>query len=196
MFHQLDPSDFPRARPLFGAEGPGLEIHLAPQAALAGIAPASVYVNDISDPEAALVRIGYRFYLAGAAGDEGFHRGLRCLFLDEVYPQALEMGRSAYVLYYAPQGWQAPIEAMLEGKHPARVGRHYYAFRGPGRDWRSLLPPDFEVRPVDRVLLEDGQLGNLGRVRDEVLSPRATLPPGARSPACAYQSTTGRTAAR
>jgi RimJ/RimL family protein N-acetyltransferase len=166
MIHQLEPTEYEKAWPLFGV----MDYHLATQALLAGNLPGAVYVDDPSVPRTALARVGYRFFLVGFERNDGFNEGLRRLFLKTIYPQALAAGRKAYVLYYVPDRWEREIEGILDGKYPIQAPRHYYTFKELRHDWRARVPPGFAVRPVDRVLLEGERLANLDSLVEEVLS--------------------------
>ncbi len=171
MIHKLETTEYEKAWPLFRA----MDHHLATQALLAGILPGAVYVDDPSAPRTALAQVGYRFFLVGFEGNDEFNQGLRRLFLETIYPQALDVGRTAFVLYYAPDRWEGEIERILEGKHPMQDVRHYYVFKELQHDWRTRVPDGFAVRPVDRALLEGERLGNLEALVEEVLSEGASV---------------------
>jgi RimJ/RimL family protein N-acetyltransferase len=171
MIHQLEPTEYERAWPLFQT----IDYHLATQALLAGILPGAVYVDDPTAPRAAMAQVGYRFFLAGFEGNGRFNEGLRRLFFETIYPQAQAAGRVEFVLYYEPGRWGHEIARILEGKFPMRDARQYYVFRELRHDWRARVPSGFAVRPVDRALLEGERLGNLEALVEEVLSEGASV---------------------
>jgi len=166
--YRLAEADFEKVRQLFAQ----LDAHLAPQAVIAGVAPGTIYVDDSAEPCAAFLHVQQRFYLAGDPQCSDFNEGLHCLFDDVIFPEAPETGQEAFVLIYVP-GWEAAIETViLRDKFPLPDQRHTYIFRDANLkiDWRSLLKPGDAVHKIDAALLADDSLGNIGALREEVLS--------------------------
>jgi len=163
----LRPAPDPSAARALFAEMP---MHLAPQAVTGGTAPGVVYLDDPSQPRSALLRAGYRFYLAGEPRNDQFNEALRRLFAEVIYPQAHPAGEVAYSLHYPSAGWEREIEAILQGKHPLREAHRHYALTRLRHDWRALLPAGFAVRAVDDVLLREEGLGSLDALREEMVS--------------------------
>jgi RimJ/RimL family protein N-acetyltransferase len=163
--------------PLFA----GLDIHLAPLAVLSGAAEGLVWTDDPARPRAALVHTGSRYYLAGDPLSPDFNAGLRRLFADTLYPQALADGKEAFVLYYGP-GWEGPVTAeILAGKDPIQDGRQVYELDGAALqealhpDWQAQIPDGFTLRRVDAALLEEAHLMNLDEIVEEILSEGTTV---------------------
>ncbi len=169
--YELTSNEYEKAMPLFQ----GMEIHLAVKAALAGLVPAKLYVDDPNAPHSALAGIQSRFYLTGAEDTPTFHADLRRFFLESIYPEALAAGKEMFVLHYAPDPWANVIEKILEGKYPIPDRRQYYRFKEFKQNWRTLLPAGFTLRVVDRTLLETGQLQNLDGLRHEMCSERPSV---------------------
>ena len=95
LLHELKPTEYDKARPLFQA----MDYHLALNAIFEGTVCTKVYVGDPSDPQAALTSSKHRFYLAGAQGNAAFHAAVRRHFTETIYPRALAAGEAMFVLY-------------------------------------------------------------------------------------------------
>ena len=164
MIYALSPDEYDKVRPLAATLGEHLAVR------------GQVHVDDRRRPTAAFLGHGYRFYLAGAPHNEAFHDGVRRLFTERIYPQALagDRERPMFTLAYAP-GWGEIIPAILQGKHPISDQRQYYLFQQLKNDWRSLLPPGFQLRAADRQLLAEEQLANLDGLQAEMCSERESV---------------------
>ena len=150
-------------------------MHLAPQAVTGGTAPGIVYLDDESQPRSALLRAGYRFYLAGHARNDRFNEGLQRLFAEAIYPQARRAGEVAFALHYPSVDWEREIATILQGKHPMHEAHHHYALTELRFDWRALLPARFAVRAVDEDLLSEERLDGLDALREEMVSECPTV---------------------
>jgi RimJ/RimL family protein N-acetyltransferase len=166
MIHLLSPSQYPAARQLFGS----LDFHLAAPSVLEGTAPGEIYVDDPDRPGSALLHTGYRFYLAGFEHNPAFNQGLREHFFEQVYPQALTGGQVDFSLAYAPGDWEQQIPTILKGKYPMPAARQYLELKALRQDWRKMLPPGYELRPVDAALLQHTHLAHLDDLREEMVS--------------------------
>jgi RimJ/RimL family protein N-acetyltransferase len=171
LIHQLPEAAYGSVGPLFGPLGENLAL----SAFLERSAPARIYVDDPGLPRAALIWAGHRFYLAGQPDNEAFNEGVRELFADEVYPEALAAaGRPMFTLQFSP-GWEGSPPLILRGKHPMRDERQYLLFRGPQPTRRPPLPPGFALRAVDRQLLAYEGLRNLEALKEEMCSERRSV---------------------
>jgi RimJ/RimL family protein N-acetyltransferase len=149
--------------------------HLAISAILYANVPARIYVDDPSDPQAALVTTRRRFYLAGAERNAAFNADVCRLFDEQIFPQAREAEEPALVLYYAPQVWENTIGASLRTRFPIQARRQYYIFDTLRNDWRALLAPDISLRLVDEMLLARTSLKNLDALKQEMCSERTSI---------------------
>jgi RimJ/RimL family protein N-acetyltransferase len=169
--HELATIAYNKARPLFEQ----MDIHLAVQAALAGVVPARIYVDNPTVPGAALIWVQHRFYLTGAKNNAEFDQSVRQFLFETLYPHARAAGQEAFVVYYAPNDWESVVEKILQGKRLLKATRQYYAAQENKHDWRMLLPTDFTLRLVDRALLETRDLENLEGLEREMCSERPSV---------------------
>lgn len=169
--HRLTFEQFDAVSPLFRE----LDFHLAIEAVLSSVVPGQVYVDDLSSPQAALMRVENRFYLGGSPDRQVFNHGLRQLFIEQIYPQARTSGELMFVLYYSSLAWEACLAELLSDHHPMQDMRQYYACSGTVVDWRAVTEPGFDLRAIDRELLEDDRLTHIGDLRDEVCSESPSI---------------------
>jgi RimJ/RimL family protein N-acetyltransferase/3-methyladenine DNA glycosylase AlkD len=149
-----------------------MDHHLAVQAILEGSVPARILVDDPIRPQAAFTWRKQRLYLSGVVDNQGFNRALGRFLVELIDLQWQADGSDLFVLYYAPVAWELQLVEMLSASFSMRVERQYYEFRALQTDWRSLLPEGFAVRLVDRALLEQECLANLGELMKEMSSER------------------------
>jgi GNAT superfamily N-acetyltransferase len=165
--NELAAADFERVAPLFDP----LSEHLAVRAALQGSAPAQVYVDDVSAPQAALINIRRRrFYLAGRASTS-FARSLGRLFTEVIYPEARTAGDEALTLYIPGGAWETHIAAILPDKAPIATPRQSYVFRQDRQAPRAVLPPGYLLCEVDAGFLAEPR-ANREALLDELCSER------------------------
>jgi len=175
---RLEPGDYACTRELLTP----LDFHLVLQSILAGLTPATLYVDAVDQPTAVFGWSGHRFFLAGRPDNAAFNAAVRNLFVNEIYPQSLTSDTlEAFVLVYAP-GWEAAIADLLHDKHPIRRMHQYYAITpadadaAAAQDWRARTPPDFQVHAADAALLAQTHLANLDLLREEMCSERPSVP--------------------
>jgi len=171
MFHALDTAQYDRAQPLCAE----LDVHLAPQAILAGAAVGRVYVDDPARPAAALICNAHRYYLCGRPDDEAFLSGLRRHLLADVYPMAQATGEpAAFSVHYAA-GWEDAVPCILEGKEPLAGRRRYLECQVSGPVGPLPLPKGYRLHPVDAELLSEQGLAHGDALRAEMCSERDSV---------------------
>jgi GNAT superfamily N-acetyltransferase len=168
---ELEPSAFGLVRPLFGP----LDFHLAVQGILAGSVPARLYVDNSEQPQVALAVTGQRYYLAGASNVIGAADGLRRLFRETLYPQAIAAGHAVMIVHYSPQEWDATLSSIMPVENTVRAPRQYYVTHRAQSGWRIRLPEGVELRLVDKAILAEKHLKNLGLLTSEMCSERPSV---------------------
>ena len=169
MLNLIEPSNYARLQPLFARAS----IHLALAAVLDGSVAASVYVDNASHPQSALVIAGHRFFLLGRLDQPGFNQSIQEFFDQMVFPHGLAAGEELFVLYFDDSGWESSIETIFQGKYPLLAPREYYQLNLNGEPPRVDFPPDFSLRSVDKRLLASSNLAHLDHLREELCSERA-----------------------
>ena len=149
----------------------GFDYHLAVQALLDGDSPGEIYLDDKADPKSALAWTMKRFFLAGRSDSQDFNCAVRELFVEKIYPDALNKGTDGLTIFYTPEGWKAVVEEfILDGKHPINDLRHYYRCRSLKRNWREMIPAGYLLVEVNTQLLENQELANLEDLIEEIHS--------------------------
>ncbi|MFX1508121.1 MAG: GNAT family N-acetyltransferase, partial [Promethearchaeota archaeon] len=83
-------------------------------------------------------------------------------------PEAIDKNREIFKIEYSTTEWEPVLEKILENTPPFKVLRKFFTLdtlRLP--QWRDLLPSSFQVRRIDRKLLESN-IGNLQEIIDEI----------------------------
>ncbi len=145
-----------------------LDDHLLTASILAGLTPAQVFVGEPQAPTWVLAWFQHRLLLSG---DTRQAAQAGRLLQDEVLPRLRHAGLSGVVLYPGEPGWLEHLAELLPGLRCFPEQCEYYTCTRLQQDWRPLLPPGFQVIPVDAALFSAG-LGGLDELRQEMCSER------------------------
>ena len=168
----LAADDYDRARPLFQP----LDDQLATIAILDRSAPASIYVDDPVQLNAALAWTGHRLFLAGSPHQATFNDQVRTLLAEIVTPRAPASGRGIIELKVSSEDWEEPIRSViLQEQDPIKAQRQFYRFQALRYDWRSLLPAGFHVESITAELLAEARLAHLDVLKEELSSERPSV---------------------
>jgi GNAT superfamily N-acetyltransferase len=134
---------FQRTRPLYAAaafDQPGYD------SVFEGKQPARLFVDDAAAPQSALMCRSYDYFAAGVVDP-----ALRQFVKDA--PAEAEVFASPYGLVPLHHGWK---EAVIADWQAEIVGRCNFQWQigTPVYDWRTHLPADARIIPVDRAVAE------------------------------------------
>ncbi|WP_326540940.1 GNAT family N-acetyltransferase [Pseudorhodoferax sp.] len=145
--HELRPSEFHRIASLFGSLPYGPTI---PNAVIAGMGPGRVFVDDATQPTAALVYNGGACTLAGNSRSTGFGEAV-CKWLLEYH------GADYFILYADPGAWQVLLDlSLVKGVTKRRRLDFDFVpskFALPN-GWEDTIPSGYALRRIDRTLME------------------------------------------
>jgi GNAT superfamily N-acetyltransferase len=164
MLHELAGGTFARVGHLFA----GVAHHLVIPAVIAGEARGRVWVDDPAEPTLAFLwdmadGLGY---LVGRPGNAGRSEALSAFFLSTLAPEDRRYGYRRFYLHATPGVWDTTRETLLQSIVHSAQRLRFYAHTDPDRlvDWRSGLPPGFEMRRITPDLLQRSPLDNLDQV--------------------------------
>jgi GNAT superfamily N-acetyltransferase len=161
MLHKLRPAQYPQITPLFSA----LDYNLVIRSVVEGNTPAWVYVDNVDAPTAALMWDRQdAMLLAGTPESSALNSDIRGILIDQILPDARERWVPELTLCYTPAHWSDVIEQILPGFEAVLVSRSSYRLESLKIDWRSCLPEEFSLRPIDSELLSS-DLSNIDDVR-------------------------------
>ena len=168
MITVLEQQDYGRVRALYG------EWHsrLTTVAVLEGRCPGRVWVDDVERPRSALLwdHDEGELYPAGAADNVAFNRAVNELIRGPIRTEAqTNLPHLSEFTLYGQGAWQEQIEVLLEGTHPMRHERLYFALRRPRVEWQARLPGGFVMAPLDAALFGREDLEGIETLRDWVL---------------------------
>jgi RimJ/RimL family protein N-acetyltransferase len=152
MLQSLPIARYPTARPLYRRL---IEAQPMCSAVLEGVYPGKVYVDDLTQPRAALLTTyiesethGTWCFLAGEPA-QAFNRSLNAA----VYARQIIAADTPVLLFTCdPDDWGGQMDAVFAPRPPIWLPRHHYIARRVDLDWRAALPPDFTVEPLDAAL--------------------------------------------
>ena len=169
MIHELEPGAFARARPAFRQ----MDYNLAVDSIIEGTTRSRIFVDDLENPRTAITRNKARVFLSGHPDDDAFNSSLRALFEETIFPQILADDCDVAVLYFAPNAWEERMESLLGGREAQKFPRHFYTIAELKQSFS--IPEGFELRPLDRELLDQAHLKNLDGLVEEMQSERSSV---------------------
>ena len=168
VLFELPQGQLSSVKPLFQ----DMEFHLATQAILAGVTHGRAWVDDLLDPQTAMLVHGFRYYLAGRADNDGFNHALQPSFFEHIQAG---INPDLFIIYPGSPNWEGVLEEQFLGKKSLNLARQYYETQARPVDWESRLRPEFNLRTVDPALLADLDLHGLEALREEMCSERDSV---------------------
>lgn len=161
-------SNLEKLRPLF-APLPYLSI----DSVIAGLTPATVYVDDIDKPKTAVIWFQHKVIIGGLVNDE-FVAHLR-RFLDKQLRAEMQTKGTDWFMLMGTPAWQTHFPSLLPELKQKSVDRLYYRLDASEMEWKTAVPENLTLRPVDAALLQDSTLQNLAWVKEELVSERTSI---------------------
>jgi len=158
MLCELDKTDYEKVQPLFLP----LEFQLSSLAVLGGINPGRCFVDDLADPQTALLFSPEEvFYLAGNSENQDFNHALNQTIFNRS-----TFGEEALIFGLASDDWVDSLVEIFSPRIPVELPRRHYVCHGSILDWRSHVPERFTVSRITSQLLNCAEL----RIPDHVYS--------------------------
>ena len=161
-------SDLEKLRPLF-TPLPYLNI----DSVVAGLTPATVYVDEIEVPKTAVIWYQYKVILGGLVNEEmvaNMHH-----FLDEQLRAEMQTAGLEWFMLIGIPAWQTHFPNLLPALKQKSADRLYYRLDASEMTWQTAVSQNLTLRPVDAALLADSTLQNLDWVKEELISERASI---------------------
>jgi RimJ/RimL family protein N-acetyltransferase len=173
MMYRLDPGEYERVRPLYTAWRPYLAIF----AVIDHTCPGRIYVDDLDDPQTAILwdHAEGELYLGGgepgAARDPSLARALNDCIRHRIrpYAEANLPDLSEYTLYCDTAVWGDQLDVVLDGLNPMQHRRRLYVLKEPRVNWRTHVPKGYEMVPVDEPLFARRDLVGIDTLNEWVL---------------------------
>ncbi len=163
---ELQSKNFDRVRSLC-SESEHLRFTI--DAVIAGNSPMRIWMDDVSSPRSALMWDGaHCYYLVGDSGNHDFCETIEVFLNESIIPEAIAKNREIFKIEYSSEDWEPIIEDILEDKSPIKSPRKFFDLENlliP--QWQDILPSDFSIRRIDRVLLES-DVKNAETIIDEI----------------------------
>ena len=155
MFHELTPDQFSGIRPLFA----GFDYSLSLQAAIEGVNPGRIFVDDVESPRTGLALTVEGYLLAGEHDDPEILEALRQFLRDSIFTGKVYVnGADSLSLAVHPEAWEARLPELIPTYDALRLPRYQYLCRRVALDWQSSLPEGYTLRRIDRELLANPDL--------------------------------------
>ena len=165
---ELTPADFARALPLLE----GIRQKVLPFAICEGFNPGRVFVNQLEDPQIALLwsPVGY-YFLAGDPARTVDLADIQQALTEIFIPASQASGETGFILIPSQAGWKEHLPALLPGREVIEIYRRPFAF-DPAKfaaqaHWRERIPEGFRIQPLNAALAEQvGVLASWASVDD------------------------------
>lgn len=152
MMHELPANEFERIRPLFAAFDHKLSI----AAAIEGNNPGRFFVDDTTNPRTALALTVEGYILSGEHDNPRTIDALVHFLGHEIFTGRIYVGDDSFMsLAVYPDAWEAMLPELIPTHEVEKIKSYHYLCRTIGLDWRQQLPDGYEIRRLDRALLDD-----------------------------------------
>lgn len=164
----LPSSDYEKIRNLF-APLPYLSI----DSVLAGLTPATVYVDNVIEPKTAVIWFQHKVLIAGE-GNEQTIPTVKAFLSNQFQVDARAIGLDWFMLTGTGVLQEQFPNLLLELRQEP-FDRLYYRLDTREQTWQTAVPENMELRRVDAQLLADTTLKNLDWVKEELVSERSSI---------------------
>jgi RimJ/RimL family protein N-acetyltransferase len=155
MFHELTPEQFAGVRPLFA----GFDYSLSLEAAIEGVNPGRIFVDDAENPRTGLALTVEGYLLAGEHDDPEILEALRQFLRDSIFSGKVYVnGDDSLSLAVHPEAWEARLSELIPTYDALSLPRYHYLCRRVALDWQSSMPEGYTLRRIDRELLSNPDL--------------------------------------
>jgi RimJ/RimL family protein N-acetyltransferase len=155
MFHELTPEQFAGVRPLFA----GFDYSLSLEAAIEGVNPGRIFVDDAENPRTGLALTVEGYLLAGEHDDPEILEALRQFLRDSIFSGKVYVnGDDSLSLAVHPEAWEARLSELIPTYDALSLPRYHYLCRRVALDWQSSMPEGYTLRRIDRELLSNRDL--------------------------------------
>jgi RimJ/RimL family protein N-acetyltransferase len=163
---ELKFDDFHKIRSLFTSSK---HLNFTVDAVIAGNSPMRVWVDSEDKPKSVFLwDLAHCYYFGGAAENHAFCEAVEIVLKNTLIPKAIDENREIFKIEYSSTEWEPILEKILENTPPFKVLRKFLSLDTlliP--QWRDLLPSGFQIRRIDRKLLESN-ISNLQSIIDEI----------------------------
>lgn len=161
-----------RLAPLFA----GSHLRLVMDSITAGNSPATIWVDNVTAPQTALVwDTTHSVYLAGYADDNSVRR-LRALVSDTLLPEVKRRRLGILKLHATNSGWGGAIDTLFASLRLTKRDRVLLRLNPNAQPHSPLSVPDgFFLQPIDSPLLADWTIPNSDDLRAEIASMWRTV---------------------
>jgi tetratricopeptide (TPR) repeat protein len=163
---ELKFNDFHKIRSLFTSSK---HLNFTVDAVIAGNSPMRVWVDSEDTPKSAFLwDLAHCYYFGGAAENHEFCEAVKNILKDTLIPKVIDENHEIFKIEYSSTEWEPILKRILENTPPFKILRKFLALDTlliP--QWKELLPSEFQIRKIDRKLLESN-IGNLQAIIDEI----------------------------
>ncbi len=161
-------SDLEKLRPLFEPLP-----YLSIDSVIAGLTAATIYVDDMDNPKTAVIWYQHKVIMGGLVNAETVANMRQ--FLDEQLRTEMQTAGLEWFMLIGTPAWQTHFPNLLPALKQKSADRLYYRLDASNMEWKTAVPENLELRPVDAALLADTTLQNLDWVKEELVSERASI---------------------
>ncbi|UCG02965.1 MAG: GNAT family N-acetyltransferase [Candidatus Heimdallarchaeota archaeon] len=163
---ELSLDKFHKIRSLFASTK---HLRFTIEAVIAGNSPMQIWVDDKESPRSAFLwDQSHCYYFGGDASNNDFCNAVEYLLKNTVIPIAISMNREVFIIEYTDEEWEPVLKKILRDKTPFKVSRKFFVLDTLlTSQWRDILPSDFQIKRIDRGLLES-DIKNLKAIINEI----------------------------
>ncbi|MFW9820718.1 MAG: GNAT family N-acetyltransferase [Candidatus Thorarchaeota archaeon] len=129
--------------------------------------PKKVFVDNIDNPHTAIIIAIPQLFFGGRADNKEFNRELKKILYETLLLEFKEKDFMEIDCYFSNRAWEEEVNYIL--KDPYLYNRYYYEINELKlKNWRELVPEDYNIEPIDLSLLSKDYLKNYGWLIEEI----------------------------
>ncbi|MFW9851395.1 MAG: GNAT family N-acetyltransferase [Candidatus Thorarchaeota archaeon] len=118
-----------------------------------------VFVDDIENPQSALVMVNQMGFLGGKANNNTFNKALFDYFFIEKKEEFIDLYNGSFFFYVESDDWINALYKVVP--YPFAEDRYYYEIEElANKNWREMIPEGYTIEPINYTLLDRNYLKN------------------------------------
>ena len=132
----------------------GFEYSLSLRAAIQGLSPGRIFVDNEESPRTMLALTVEGYLLGGDDSDPAVINSLRDFLKEKIFSGEIYInGDASMSLAVHPQTWENRLPELIPTHEVEKLDRYHYLCHALKLDWRTNLPDGYQIHRVDREIL-------------------------------------------
>ena len=128
-----------------------------------------VFVDDLNNPQSALVMVNNKGFLGGATNNITFNKAFFDYFFIEKKEEFIDLYNGEVFFYIDTDNWVVSLKKFIPNLFAE--DRYYYEIENlANKNWKEMIPEGYSIEPVNLTLLEKNYLKNFDWIKRQLES--------------------------